>query len=147
MDQSNTGEHILRHTRNELLYRFVSFSAVMGIVSVGLTWQAMITGESFYYLVVLACVVAVVSVGLDVLDMVLAISEDLAAHCTATVTGQVQTSSTTDRAVDLLASQRSVILDDESFHISRAQANALHIGNYHRIAYAPKSRIVLTVER
>lgn len=147
MFQSNTGEHILRRTRNELIYRFVAISAMMGIVSVGLTWQAITTGISAYYLVVLACVVIVISVSLDVLDMVLAISDDLAAHRTATVTGRVQTSATTDRAVDLLASQRSIILDDKSFHISRAQANALHVGDYHRIAYAPKSRIVLTVER
>ncbi len=133
---------LLRQKRNEIFFRTLLLASILAICTYGVVIQAEATDSTALYLVALGIFISTIFTGMDVVDLLLAIQQDLALHKIAKAQGKITAQTT--HLYDVLSGQQTIAIGDKKYKIVRKLA-PVNAGTY-QLVYAPHSRIVLTVE-
>lgn len=133
---------LLRQKRNEILFRSLLLASILAICTFCVVLQAQATDSAILYLVALGIFFSTIFTGMEVVDLLLAIQQDLALHKIAKAQGKITAQTT--YLYDVLSGQQTIAIGDKKYKIVRKLA-PVNAGTCH-VSYAPNSRIVLTVE-
>ncbi|MEQ8674071.1 MAG: hypothetical protein RLP44_24480 [Aggregatilineales bacterium] len=133
---------ILRKKRNEIVLKAFLMTFILGIVTLWLVLQAEASGQGVFYLLALGIFSLTVFVGMDVVDVLLAIQQDLALNRIALAQGQMSVPSTFLH--DVLTGQHTIFVNEKEYRVLH-KTPALN-AEYCHVVYAPCSRIVLSLE-
>lgn len=133
---------LLRQKRNEIFFRSLLLASILAVFTYGAVLQAQATDSGILYVVALGIFVTTIFTGMEVVDLLLAIQQDLALHKIAKAQGKITAQTT--YLYDVLSGQQTIAIGDKKYKIVRKLA-PVNAGTCH-VSYAPNSRIVLTVE-
>ena len=133
---------VLRKKRNEIILKAFLLGLILGALTLWIVLQAEASGQSIFYLLGLGIFSLAVFTGMDVVDLLLAIQQDLALDKIASTHGQMSGPST--YLYDVLTGQYTIFVNEKSYRVLR-KTPALN-AEYCHVIYAPHSRIVLALE-